>query len=110
MVGVKATNGNLGAINFVKDEIVSDSATFNYPAGALKNIAKVGDRVKLVLGSGLHSEMGYFETELTAGNLTSTSDFVRFSGDFSRYSTAPVYTLWVESADGTKSTSSVFKS
>ena len=110
LVGVKATNGNLGAINFVSDEIISDSATFNYPTGALKNIAKVGDKVKLVIGSGLQSEMGYFETELAAGHLSSTSDFIRFSGDFSRYSTAPVYTIWVETKDATKSTSSVYKS
>ena len=53
--------------------------------------------------------MGYFETELSAGNLTSTSDFVRFSGDFSRYNTASVFTIWVETADGSKSTSSVFQ-
>ena len=110
LVGVKATNGNLGAINFVSDEILSDSATFNYPTGALKNIAKVGDKVKLVIGSSLQSEMGYFERELTAADLASSMDFVRFSDDFSRYSTTPVYTLWVETADGTKSTSSVFKS
>ena len=110
LVGVKATNGNLGAINFTTDEIATDSASFNFPAGALKNMAKVGDKVKLVIGSGLQSEMGYFETELSAGNLSSTSDFVRFPGDFSRYSTAPVFTIWVETADGTKSTSSVFKS
>lgn len=110
LVGVKATNGNLGAINFTADEIVSDSATFNFPTGALKNIAKVGDKVKLVIGSGLQSEMGYFETELSDGDLTSTSDFVTFYGDFDRYSTAPVFTIWVETADGTKSTSSVFKS
>lgn len=109
LVGVKATNGNLGAINFVRDEIVSDYASFDYPAGALKNIAKVGDLVKLVIGSGLHSEMGYFEKELQASDLTSSMTFVRFSGDFSRYSTAPVFTIWVETADGSKSTSSVFK-
>lgn len=110
LVGVKATNGNLGAINFVKDEIISDYASFNYPTGALKNIAKVGDKVKLVVGSGLQSEMGYFEKVLEASDLTSSMDLVRFSGDFDRYSTAPVFTIWVESADGTKSTSSVFKS
>ena len=110
LVGIKATNGNLGAINFVKDDITSDSATFNFPTGALKNIAKVGDKVKLVIGSGLQSELGYFETELSAGSLTSTSDFVRFAGDFSRYLTGTVFTVWVETADATKSTSSVFKS
>ena len=110
LVGVKATNGNLGAINFVSDEVTSDSARFNYPTGALKNIAKVGDKVKLVIGSGLQSEMGYFERELTAADLTSTADYVEFAGDFDRYNTSPVFTIWVETADSTKSTSSVFKS
>ena len=61
LVGVKATNGNLGAINFSNGGIIEDFATFTYPAGALKNIAKVGDKVKLVVGSELQSDMGYFE-------------------------------------------------
>ena len=109
LVGVKATNGTLGAINFTADEIASDSASFNFPTGALKNIAKVGDKIKLVIGSGLQSEMGYFEKELVASDLTSTASYIELQGDFSRYSTAPVYTIWVETADATKSTSSVFK-
>ena len=109
LVGVKATNGTLGAINFTADDIASDSASFNFPTGALKNIAKVGDKIKLVIGSGLQSEMGYFEKELVASDLTSTANYVELKGDFSRYSTAPVYTIWVETADATKSTSSVFK-
>ena len=110
LVGVKATNGNLGAINFTTDEIATDSASFNFPAGALKNIAKVGDSVKLVIGSGLQSEMGYFVRQLVDSDLTSSANYLEIAGDFSRYSTAPVYTIWVESADSTKSTSSVFKS
>ena len=109
LVGVRATNGTLGAINFTADDIASDSASFNFPTGALKNIAKVGDKIKLVIGSGLQSEMGYFEKELVASDLTSTANYVELEGDFSRYSTAPVYTIWVETADATKSTSSVFK-
>ena len=99
----------MGAINFISDVITSDSAIFNFPTGALKNIAKVGDKVKLVIGSGLQSEMGYFETEISPALLSSSSDFVRFGGDFSRYSTSPVFAIWVETADATKSTSSVFK-
>lgn len=109
LVGVKATNGNLGAINFVKDEINANSAVFTYPAGALKNIAKVGDLVKLVVGSGLQSEMGFFEKELVATDLTAIANEIEFVGDFSKYSTASVFSIWVETADGSKSTSSVFK-
>mgnify|MGYP007029314088 FL=1 len=108
MVGVKATNGNLGTINFRIGDVAPDSAIFDFPTGALKNIAKVGDKVKLIIGSGLQSEMGYFEKELTAADLTSTANVVEFADDFANYRTAPVYTIWVESADATKSTSSVF--
>lgn len=109
LVGVKATNGNLGVINFTTDEIASDTASLNFPTGALKNIAKVGDKVKLVIGSGLQSEMGYFEKELVASDLTSSANYLELPGDFSRYKTDPVFCAWIESADGTKSTSSVFK-
>lgn len=109
LVGVKATNGNLGAINFTNNGVTDGIANFAYPTGALKNIAKVGDKVKLVIGSGLHSEMGYFEKELVASDLTSTAEEVEFVGDFTRYNTAPVFTIWVQTADSTKSTSSVFR-
>ena len=109
LVGVKATNGNLGAINFTVDTIGEDSAVFNFPAGALKNIAKVGDVVKLVVGSGLQSEMGYFEKELVANDLTAIANEITFDGGFAKYRNAPVFAMWVETADATKSTSSVFK-
>lgn len=109
LVGLKATNGSLGAINFAVDDLNSDDGSFSFPAGALKNIAKVGDFVKVVIGSSLDSEMGYFEKQLDTKDLSSTSDYLSFEGNFTKYTNSPVYTVWIESADGTKSTSSVFK-
>ena len=109
LVGLKATNGNLGTINFVPDDLNADDGSFTFPAGALKNIAKVGDLIKVVIGSAMASESGYFEKKLDAKDLSSTSAYITFLGDFTQYLDSPVYTVWVESADGTKSTSSVFK-
>ncbi len=106
--GLVATNGNLGAVAFSLDEAGAHQASFAFPAGALKNIAKVGDLVKLVIGSGNASELGYFEKTLTAADLLSTTDTIFFDGNFVPYSHAPVYAAWVESADGTKSTTSKF--
>ena len=109
LVGVKATTGNLGAVTFTVDDLTTNDGTFSFPSGALKNIAKVGDFVKVVIGSGLQAEMGYFERTLTSADLLATSYYLRFEGDFSKYSDKPTYTVWIESTDGTKSTSSVFK-
>ena len=106
--GLVATTGNLGAVAFSLDAAGADNASFAFPTGALKNIAKVGDLVKLVIGSGKASELGYFEKTLTATDLLSTTDTIVFDGNFIPYSQAPVFAAWVESADGSKSTTSKF--
>lgn len=106
--GVVATNGNLGTINFTLDSAQEENALFTFTAGALKNIAKIGDKVKLVIGNGNASELGYFEQTLTAADLTSTATDISVLGNFSIYQSDPVFAMWVESADGTKSTTSKF--
>lgn len=106
--GLVATNGNLGQVAFSFDEANANQASFAFPTGALTNIAKIGDKVKLVIGSGNASELGYFEKTLTAQDLLSTTETIVFDGNFIPYSQSPVYAAWVESADGTKSTTSKF--
>lgn len=108
--GVVATNGNLGSVNFTSDEILNTSAKFIFPAGALKNIAKIGDKVKLIIGTSNASELGYFEKTLTTDDLASTASAISIPGDFSGYDGSVVFAMWVESADGTKSTTSKFVS
>lgn len=106
--GLVATNGNLGSVTFTLDGIQEESAAFTFPTGALKNIAKVGDSVKLVIGKANASETGYFATTLTANELLSTASAISLPGDFSAYTGPVVFAMWVESADGTKSTTSKF--
>lgn len=106
--GLVATNGNLGTINFVLDGAQEENGLFTFPVGALKNIAKIGDKVKVVIGVSNSSEIGYFEQDLTAADLLSTATGIAIAGDFSVYPANQVYAMWVESADGTKSTTSKF--
>ena len=108
LVGLQATSGNLGNFTFSADEIRSDGAVFTFPAGGLKQIAKVGDVVKLVLGSGLQSKMGYFEYSIVQADLALNASSVEFVGDMAALTSDTVYSIWLESSDGTKSSSSVF--
>ena len=109
LVGVKATNGNLGAVTFEQESIDEDGIYLSMSPGALKNFAKVGDWIKVVVGNALDSEAGYFERQLVASDLLSTTTSLRITDDASAYGKDPVFCAWIESADGTKSTSSVFK-
>lgn len=106
--GVVATNGNLGTVNFTVGAITNESGTFVFPAGSLKNIAKVGDLVKVIIGVSSSSELAYFEKTLTQDDLLSSAASVAIAGDFSPFNKASLFTAWVESADGTKSTTSKF--
>lgn len=108
LVGLKATNGNLGTVNFAQESIDEVGITLSMPPGALKNFAKVGDWIKVVVGNALDSEAGYFERQLVASDLLSTTTSVSITDDASAYGKDPVFCAWIESADGTKSTSSVF--
>lgn len=108
-VGVLATNGNLGAFNADIQDADEDFASFSYSDGLLYRLAKVGDLVKVVIGDSARSEMGYFEKVLTADDLDPAGVSLSINGNFQPYSKNPVFALWVESADGTKSTTSKFK-
>ena len=109
LIGLQATTGNLGNFTFTVDEFSATGATFTFATGGLRQIAKVGDLVKLVVGSGLQSEMGYFEHSIIQRDLESNASDVEFSGDLANYTEDSVYAVWLESSDATKSTSSKFR-
>ena len=109
MIGLQATTGNLGHFTFSSDEIRADGAVFTFPTGGLKQIAKVGDLVKLVIGSGMQSEQGYFEYSIVQSDLTSTASAIEFLGNLVQFTADSVYAVWLESSDATKSTSSKFR-
>ena len=107
-IGVQATKGSLGTIIFTKDEVSVDGISLSFPLGALRQAARVGDSLKVVIGNPLSSEMGYFERELTADDLDISNTLVLVEGDASDYNNNSVFVAWVESADGTKSTTQKF--
>ena len=106
--GLQATSGNLGNFTFTVDEILPTGTTFSFPAGALRQVAKVGDVVKFVVGSGLQSEMGYFEHSIVPQDLDPATTSFTISGAMSKHTDNSVYAVWLESSDTTKSTSSKF--
>jgi hypothetical protein len=108
LAGLQASNGTLGTITATVDDLNASDGTFVVPAGSLRNIAKVGDLLKVVVGAQTGAEMGYFEKVVTADDLLASNDSLVFSGNFYEYAVRPVYAIWVESADGVKSSSSKF--
>lgn len=109
-VGVQATKGSLGTVNFDKEGLNEEIFEIGFPTGALKNIAKVGDKLVLLVGIESESELGYFEHDLVANDLLSSTASIEVSGDFSAYEgESLVYVAWVQSSDGTKSTTQKFK-
>lgn len=107
-VGIKATKGVLGSVNWTLGVLDNSGGVLEFPSGALKNIAQVGDKLKIVVGSQLEYQMGFFEHTLLSADLLSTTTEVAISGDFREYQTNPVFAAWVEKADGTASTSQSF--
>lgn len=108
LLGLQATSGALGTVNFNLSRIEEDNASLTFPAGALRNIAKVGDYVKFIVGSDTSSEMGFFEKVLTATDLTPSANAIIFDDSFAPYLKSSVFVAWVESADGQKSTTQYF--
>lgn len=109
-IGAQATKGRLGTLVASFDEILGDSQSFLLNAGQLQNIAKVGDKLKLLIGDTTQETMGYAEVVVTSTLLASSNPSVSFANDLEDTAASLVYAIWLESADGKESTSSVFKS
>lgn len=107
-IGAQATKGRLGALSVSVDEILDETQSFNLNASQLQNIAKVGDKLKLLIGEQNQETMNYADVVVTPALLTSTAPTVVFSSTLEDAAASLVYTIWLESADGKESTSSVF--
>lgn len=107
-IGAQATKGRLGSLVASVDEILDDTQSFNLNASQLQNIAKVGDKLKLLIGAQNQETMSYAEVVVTSTLLASTAPTVVFGNPLEDASASLVYTIWLESADGKDSTSSVF--
>ena len=107
-IGAQATKGRLGALVASVDEISEDSQIFILNAAQLQNIAKVGDKLKLLIGSQNQETMNYEEIVVTSTLLASSSPQVAFQSPLGDAVSPYVLAIWLESADGKESTSSVF--
>ena len=107
-VGAQATKGRLGTLSATPDEISTLSFSFFLNALQLGTIAKVGDKIKILVGQKNQETMVYAEVLLTAPLLASTNPFIIFESSLESTVGGVVYALWLETADGKGSTSSMF--
>ena len=107
-IGAQATKGRLGTLVASPDDINDSDQTFILNATQLKNIAKVGDKLKLLIGAQNQETMNYAEVTVTAPLLASSNPSVTFVNPLEDSSVPLVYAIWLETADGKDSTSAIF--
>ena len=107
-VGAVATKGRLGSLDAVFYSADENDILFSIPAGKIKTIAKVGDKIKVLIGAINQDTMSYFEKVLLATDIVD-GEFILFLGSsIEGYSSLLVYAVWLETADGKDSTTSKF--
>ena len=107
-IGAQATKGRLGALVVSVDEILEDSQTFILNAAQLQNIAKVGDKIKLLIGAQNQETMNYEEIVVTSTLLASSNPVVTFQSPLGDAVAPYVLAIWLETADGKDSTTAIF--
>lgn len=106
--GSYATFGRLGDLGAYADDLAAEPATFIVSGQKLKEISKVGDKIKVVLldsakSTALTGEYIVTGNEAAAGDVTLDIPIAGSSGVSN-----PVYAVWFETADGKDSTTSQF--
>lgn len=107
-IGAQATKGRLGSLVATVDEVLADSQAFYLNASQLQNIAKVGDKIKLLIGEQNQETMNYAEALVTPALLSSPSPQIVFDADLEITASNFVHAIWLETADGKDSTSAIF--
>ena len=107
-IGAQATKGRLGTLVASVDDFNDASQSFILNASQLQSIAKVGDKIKLLIGAQSQDTMSYAEVIVTSTLLASNNPTVSFVSDLEDTSVPLVYAIWLETADGKNSTSAIF--
>ena len=107
-IGATATKGRLGVLLASIDGIFAESQKFSLNASQLQNIAKVGDKIKLLIGEQSQETMSYAEVSVTSALLASNDPAVSFMAELENPDVPLVYAMWLETADGKDSTSAIF--
>lgn len=104
-----ATIGRLGTLTYSQDTVDFDSYKATLDKANFNQIAKVGDKLKILVGNQLAEEFSYSEATVTQAMLDNTTPFVVFA-DLGLSSVSQVVSaLWLETADGKESTTAKFK-
>lgn len=107
-IGAQATKGRLGTLLANVEEITSAAQSFFLNSAQLHNIAKVGDKIKLLIGEQKQETMSYAETSVTPDLLASSDPVVSLVAEVETPDAPLVFVLWLETADGKDSTSAIF--
>lgn len=107
-IGAQATKGRLGSLIAEVEEFDPAFQNFLLNPSQLQNIAKVGDKIKLLIGAQNQETMSYAEVSVTAPLLASALPMVSFVNDLEDPDVPLVYAIWLETADGKDSTSAIF--
>lgn len=108
LAGSQATKGPLGVLNVEIDANEPNSSVFNLFKANLNQVAKVGDKLVFVGGASNSDAGGYAEVVVTQAMLDSNSPQVTFDAGDLTGGAGLVYTVYVVSADGKKSTTQDF--
>lgn len=109
LVGSIASKGALGVLDFSKDDIADGNLAISLSKANLNQIAKIGDKLVCVAGSPTSAESGYAEQIVDAVLLANNLPVVTFENVLAANAVSAIATVFVVSADGTKSTSSNWK-
>ena len=107
-IGAQATKGRLGTLLSSVDEVLAEEQSFYLNASQLQTIAKVGDKIKILIGAQSQETMSYAEVLVTAPLLASPNPKVTFNADLENPAVPLVHAIWLETADGKDSTSAIF--
>lgn len=107
-IGAQATKGRLGTLIASLEEVTATAQSFFLNASQLQNIAKVGDKIKFLIGEQNQETMSYAEVLVTAPLLASNDPSVSFESELENPDVPLVYAMWLETADGKDSTSAIF--
>lgn len=107
-IGAQASKGRLGSLDAALSVAGQSTLIFSFPQGRVKSIAKVGDKIKVLIGSKTQETMSYFEKVLLPADVVDNDYSFSTDSSIEEFNSPLVYAVWLESADGKDSTSSKF--
>ncbi|MDR7712472.1 DUF6266 family protein [Riemerella anatipestifer] len=105
-----ASYGKLGTLNYSANVDDTESITVTFDKAGLTNMAKVGDKIKLVASNTNSENFSYAEVEVDSSLLSAGSPQKTFSNLSLDDESNVILAIWVESADGKNSSTSKFVS